>query len=225
MRVIYLKLIATGLLTVCALLIIRQSSFHEPGSNKPVVSPSAAFAPRGGDRLDTPDTSPQPAGLAGKSTQHEVTPSAQPSTDASTSIAVPISDKPAFGVRLADNVRLPAVILALSDSARDPNHKVPAPVAAAMQSIVDTFYQDLAASVRDGAIAGKTTAAESADGAATAPGSEDTVVIQPGPAVDQARARANETYRTLFGDEAYNRLTMNTALEVKPALESASTSH
>ena len=225
MRVIYLKLIATGLLTICALLIIRQSSFHEPGSNKPDGSPSAISAPRSRDRLDTPDVRPQPAALAGISTQHGVTPSEQPSIDASTSVAVPVSDKPAFGVRLADNVRLPAVILALSDSARDPNHKVPAPVAAAMQSIVDTFYQDLAASVREGIIAGNPTAGQSADGVAIAPGSEDTVVIQPGPAVDQARARANETYRTLFGDDAYNRLTMNTALEVKPAVESASASH
>lgn len=111
-----------------------------------------------------------------------------------------------MGIRLADNVQLPAVIIALSNPNRDPNHKIPAPVAAAMQSIVDTFYQALTAAAQAQAAAGK---------AATAPGGDNTAVIQPGPAVDQARARANQAYRALFGDEAYNQLTLNAALEVK----------
>jgi hypothetical protein len=38
-------------------------------------------------------------------------------------------------------------------------------------------------------------------------------VIQPGPAVAHARATAKARYRALFGDEAYNRLTINAALE------------
>ena len=90
-------------------------------------------------------------------------------------------------------------------------NEFPAPVAAAMQGIVDRFYQDLAAGVRQQNAADASSGQISADG-------EDTVVVNPGPIVEAARARANETYRTLFGDDAYNRLTMNTALEVQPAM-------
>ena len=128
------------------------------------------------------------------------------------------------------------MILALGDPNRDPEHKTPAPVAAAMQGIVDRFYQELAASVQDQNPAGTKPSSHAADVSGTEKasgppadasgtgvgGEENTVVIKPGPAVDQARARANETYRALFGDEAYNRMIMNAAIEVMSSAPPAS---
>lgn len=113
----------------------------------------------------------------------------------------PTDNRP-VGIRLADNVQLPAVVLAINAVENNPQSTLPEPVAAAMHAIVDTFYQDLAESSRQ-------------NGSVTSPDEEGTVVIQPGPAVESARARANETYRALFGDDAFNRLTVNTALEVR----------
>jgi len=123
------------------------------------------------------------------------------------------------GLRLSDNVKLPAVILALSDPNRDPEHKLPQPVLDCMQGIVDRFYQDLAASAGNQAGTAGKPPGTSPDPAAPVTAADNTVVIEPGPAVDKARARANEMYRALFGDEAYNRLTMNSALEVQLPVE------
>lgn len=210
MRPFHLRLIATGLLTVCAVLIVRQSLGHNSDSGKARSSHSSA---------NTPTHAPRPLEIATTSRTQPMTPPASAPVPGGTmheeppaaSAAALASSQRAFGIRLADNVRLPAVVLALSMPNRDPQHPIPAPVAAAMQGIVDRFYQDLAAGVRQQNAADASSGQISADG-------EDTVVVNPGPIVDAARARANETYRTLFGDDAYNRLTMNTALEVQPAM-------
>ena len=42
-----------------------------------------------------------------------------------------------------------------------------------------------------------------------------TTVITPGESVDEACNRADEQYRTLFGEAAYNRQGMNSAIEVR----------
>lgn len=49
-------------------------------------------------------------------------------------------------------------------------------------------------------------------------GAAQTVVIEPGPAVDKARTHADELFRTLFGDAAYNLHVMGTMMEVRAPL-------
>ena len=44
---------------------------------------------------------------------------------------------------------------------------------------------------------------------------ELTRVITNGPAVDEARKRADARFKALFGFQAYNRMTMNTLLEAR----------
>lgn len=146
------------------------------------------------------------------------------------------------GVQLADNVKLPAVILAINAARKDPQNKLPAPVAAAMQGIVDTFYRDLAegaaksradtpveasgeqvaSPAQTGESTGETVASPNID-ASGIEITEDTIVIHPGPTVEQARDQANETFRALFGDAAYNQMTMKAMFEVNfstgPVLE------
>ncbi len=186
MRLNYLQITAIGLLIVCVFLIIRQS-----GGNIPAPAPA-----------------PNPA-LSSTPAERRTPAAALPSPNSSavpTATAVTIPDtKPESktpGIRLADNVPLPAVIIDLNTTMKDPERKIPMPIRDAMQSIIDTFYQDLAASVRDRPAG---TTATTTD--------VNTIVIELGPAVDRARATANETYRALFGDAAYNRMTMNAVLE------------
>ena len=82
----------------------------------------------------------------------------------------------------------------------------------AIKGVIDTFYQDLAVSVQnDPAIVGTDAAATETD---------PTILIHPGPAVESARKRANETYRALFGDEAYGQMTMNALLESRLPVDS-----
>lgn len=113
------------------------------------------------------------------------------------------------GIRLADSVKLPAVILAINAAEKDTQTKIPAPVAAAMHGIVDSFYRDLA----DSAEKGDPDTNPEASGAES--GTKDTVVIHPSPEVELAREKANETYRALFGDAAYDQMTMRALMEAQ----------
>lgn len=189
MRLNYQHLAAIGLLIVCAFLIIRQSGGKTPAPGpNPVISSSPTELPSHAVALPSPSPLDVPAATA------EIIPEANLE-----------SKNP--GMRLADNVPLPAVIIDLNTTMKDPERKIPQPIRDAMQAIVDTFYQDLAASVRDQPVGASGPTAKTAD--------DNTIVIEPGPAVDRARATANETYRALFGDAAYNRMTMNALLESK----------
>ena len=82
MRPLYLKLIAAGLITVCALWIIRQTVWQNSGSNISTGSPSVARASRIHDRIKSSDTRPRPATLS-----THAAPSVQPSTHAATHAA------------------------------------------------------------------------------------------------------------------------------------------
>ncbi len=213
MHPLHLKLAATGMLAICVILIIRQTVGHDSGTGdlQPAVNVRMGEADAGSavtaapaqtaqvTKSNAPEPTPATAAL------HAATHAAQPTGSPASQ-----SNSPPLGIRLADNVKLPAVIIALSDPNRDPEHKLPQPVLDCMQGIVDRFYQDLAASA-----AGKQPGSSPDPSAPEAATDDNTVVIEPGPAVDKARARANEMYRALFGDEAYNRLTMNSALEVQ----------
>ncbi|MEI6654354.1 MAG: hypothetical protein WCP45_06265 [Verrucomicrobiota bacterium] len=223
MRPLHLKLVATVVLAVCVLLIIRQSVEHDHGASKPPLSrtvskrvqnaapPATTAAVEIPQVKDSNAPQPAPAAAAQPATAHAAQPTANPAAQSNTQ---------PLGIRLADNVKLPAVIIALSDPNRDPEHKLPQPVLDCMQGIVDRFYQDLAASAGNQAGTASKPPGTSPDPTAPVTAADNnTVVIEPGPAVDKARARANEMYRALFGDEAYNRLTMNSALEVQLPVE------
>ncbi|MEI6196243.1 MAG: hypothetical protein WCS42_18140 [Verrucomicrobiota bacterium] len=217
MRPLHLKLVATVVLAVCALLIIRQTGGHDFSTSKPQSYGTVMQPLQGGGQPTAPPAQvpqtadsnasrPAPAAAAQPAATRAAQPAANPAAQ---------SNIPPLGIRLADNVKLPAVILALSDPNRDPEHKLPQPVLDCMQGIVDRFYQDLAASASNQSGTANKPPGTSPDPAAPVTAADNTVVIEPGPAVDKARARANEMYRALFGDEAYNQLTMNSALEVQ----------
>lgn len=204
-----LHLAATGVLILCATLIIRQSdrngtdTGNAPLPLKPLLSggPQANTPARKLHERETDGSKPindVPDPAATVSELQASTPSQQ---------SPPVTNTP--GIRLADDVKLPAVILALNAAEKDTLHPVPAPIAAAMRAIVSTFYQELADSAR------LTPAGAIPDATDTATEDEITILIKPGPAVERARARANETYRALFGDAAFSRATMNATLEVQ----------
>ena len=233
MRQLHLNLAAIALLALSAFLILRQSLQNSPAHEIPKVSTNSTPSTQPSSQSTQAESISRPAAEGGtvgavplpRISQAHGKPQAKETSAgeaaahfpdrsvtnrATTSLPTtpePSSANPAPGIQLADDVQLPAVIIALSDPNKDPQHKIPPPVAAAMQRIVDSFYQELAASVRENPM-GEDTKPTEADGL-------ETVVIQPGPAVEQARANANEAYRVLFGDEAFNRLMMNAALEAR----------
>lgn len=96
-------------------------------------------------------------------------------------------------IQLADDVRLPAALMPHGTANESPI------VAAARAAIGDRFYRELQE------IAAKETQTEA----------DATVIIHKSPATENALKRANEEYRAFFGDEAFNRKTMDTHLEVK----------
>jgi hypothetical protein len=78
-----------------------------------------------------------------------------------------------------------------------------------MQEIVNTFYRDLS-NHADHVEVGNSPQVSNAQFTA-----EDTTMIHPGPAEQTAREKANQTYRALFGDSAYNQMTMTAVMEVQ----------
>ena len=95
-------------------------------------------------------------------------------------------------VQLGDDVRLPAALMPQDTTNRSPE------VAAAVAAIGDRFYREI-----------QEIAASENPNPAT-----DTTVIHKSPATEQALKRANEEYRMLWGDEAYNRTTIDSHIEV-----------
>lgn len=110
------------------------------------------------------------------------------------------------GVRLADDVRLPAAAMPV-------DFKM-SPVAEKMlKEIVDDYYREVAAAVVPSAAGGPGDEASSGD---------KTVVVSNGPVAESARQRADYRFRALFGNAAYNRMTMNSALEARLPVAQAS---
>ena len=114
------------------------------------------------------------------------------------------ADFPAHAIQLAGDVRLPAAVMALAEIAQPSAEPVPPAVAAAQREIVEKFYQEVAVEMAPPNISPHPELVDAT-----------TVVISPGEAVDNARHRADEQYRTLFGDAAYNRQGIGSAIEVR----------
>lgn len=130
---------------------------------------------------------------------------------------VPDRDDRALGVRLGPDVKLPAASFAKLEPSIHPQMPVSPTVLAANQEIENDFYRELA-----GRAARTPAQADSpaAEGAKPEPAPDDgseqnpTVVIGPGQQVEAALDRANEIYRSLFGNDAYNRRTIESSIEV-----------
>lgn len=95
-------------------------------------------------------------------------------------------------IQLADDVRLPAALMPHNTAGESPI------VTAARAAIGDRFYRELQEIATN----------------ETQPEADATVVIHKSPATENALKRANEEYRALFGDEAFNRRTIDTHIEV-----------
>ena len=124
----------------------------------------------------------------------------------------PVGDQPPLpAIQLADDVRLPAALMPHDTSKESPV------VAAARAAIGDRFYRELQEiAAKDSVTDPATKDSAAKDSAAKDSAAEPTtVVIHQSPATENALKRANEEYRALFGDEAFNRKTMDTQLEVK----------
>lgn len=238
MRATLMYLSAGGLLLVGLVILMR-----EPGSPRPSAASSWTAESKAGHTIQSSSaesdltanhsttnpsskpsrsqsirsmTSPTPNapradGLsggrqAGKPSPDNQAPENQSATnDADSHSNDSIVEVPLPAVRLSDDVQLPAVILTLNQDQADPENLTPQPIKDAMKSIVDTFYQDLAKAALEG------------DHVSQDP--DGTYVIGKGNAVDRARDRANEIYRALFGEDAYNRMTMNAVLESQIPVE------
>ena len=119
----------------------------------------------------------------------------------------PVGDQPPLpAIQLADDVRLPAALMPHDTSKESPV------VAAARAAIGDRFYRELQEIAAKDSVTDPATIDSAAKDSAAEP---TTVVIHQSPATENALKRANEQYRALFGDEAFNRKTMDTQLEVK----------
>jgi len=104
-------------------------------------------------------------------------------------------------IQLAEDVRLPAALMPHQTANESPA------VTAARLAIGERFYRELQEIVANQAQVDATVQTP-VDAAAT-------TVIHQSRATENALRRANEEYRALFGDEAFNRKTMDTHLEVK----------
>ena len=104
--------------------------------------------------------------------------------------------------RLGSDVRLPAALMHQAMATAT----TPA-IATASQGIIDSFYQEISTHARDGMAEEQVNSPQATN--------DDTRIVPAGPDADKARGRADETYRALYGNEAYNRHSINSALEVR----------
>lgn len=104
--------------------------------------------------------------------------------------------------RLGSDVRLPAALMhqAMATTATSA-------IATASQGIIDSFYQEISPHARDRTAEEQVTSPQAKN--------DDTRIVPAGPDADKARRRADETYRAVYGNEAYNRHSINSALEVR----------
>lgn len=177
---------ASGLLILCGTLIIVQ--LHDDRGKKPMravnhrtANPLCRTSRKG---IITKYADDAARGAFLPSAKHDSTPQGSRFT----------------GVQLAENVKLPAVILAIKEADQEVEQRGNTAVTAAMHGMVDTFYRDLI----DHHAAGDTSEVLNTG---------DILVIHPSRSVDQAREQADQTYRTLFGDAAHDQMTMRALLE------------
>jgi hypothetical protein len=117
-------------------------------------------------------------------------------------------------VRLAPDVKLPAASFAKLEPRFQPNMPASPVVAAANQEIENDFYRELAGRAARTPRPSPDALDNSGEAPGDNPGQDDTVVIGPGQDLEAALDRANEIYRSLFGNDAYNRRMVESSIEV-----------
>ena len=120
-----------------------------------------------------------------------------------------------LGVRLAANVRLPAAAM--------PNDlKLTVVSRKALQDILDDYYRELALGiVPEEQVTDPEMKPSQTGQVETADNGERTMVVTNGPVADAARKRADQRFRALFGNAAYNRITMHAQMELLMSADAA----
>ncbi len=115
-----------------------------------------------------------------------------------------------MGIRLAPDVRLPVAAMPL-------DFKISPVAKTVLDQIVADYYREIASPPpsKDQNRNDNPTDSTSTDLIEESETGELTRVITNGPAVDEARKRADARFKALFGFQAYNRMTMNTLLEAR----------
>ena len=115
------------------------------------------------------------------------------------------ADIPPTAIRLSNDFRLPAAILAAAARRAEPSpNAIPAPIAAMSETLIANFYQSLATEV--------SRYDESSVEIDPVTG-ESTRVIEPNAMTDGIRKQSDELYRSLYGNEAYNQFLRQSAIE------------
>lgn len=230
MRALHLKLLATGLLTAAACNFIFNSDSSPRETRDRADRPKERIAPQGQDFGTVPTTSKR-AGSESVTPQARRTPENGRSSvprDPGSEVSATREDHPEMAARtagpqsrpgfpraiqLAANVQLPAAVMAKGTWAANPSLANSPTAMAANEEIVNSFYRELSERLseppptRNGE---SSTEPPATDSQAADP---TTVVVTEGPIIQDARERANQRFRTLYGNEAYNRLIMNAAIE------------
>jgi hypothetical protein len=223
MRPLYLKLAATCLIATSAVLILRQSGSSDSGSGPQAASVPDSRLHRSGSPASPSVIFPHPqtAPCFRVPSPQDAATAARPSANNMPNPApAPLSNTQGRAVQLAANVRLPAALMDLAETAVDNRISVSPAADAAKRDIATAFYQRLASDATAGPAWRQPSPADRPDAAAPEAGTADTGMIEPGPVADNASTLANESYRALFGDDAYNRQTMNSAIEVRLPVDS-----
>ena len=113
---------------------------------------------------------------------------------------------PPPGLRLAENVRLPAAAMPVEMKLTPVAEKV-------LKNILDDYYRDLAAGLAPVMEAVSNGGQVEGSPVETGEQGEKTVVVTNGEVAEYARKRADARFRAIFGYAAYNRITMQSALE------------
>ncbi len=229
MRPIHLKIAAIGILTLAMLLLARRMGAYPPCKDNASLNtrtssrviPDSTHSRRPTPGLPKPYTDAREDTLSGSTGQSTSQNSAESFPDRKTITSGVASDsnpvalriaeaghsstthvKQLPAIQLAENSKLPAAIMALGS----PSQLTTPTVEVACRAMADAFYLDLAQKV------GGKSATD--DSPVDSMQEEPTTVINPGPDLDEAIYRSNELYRTLFGNDAYNGHSMNSAIEV-----------
>jgi hypothetical protein len=208
MRPLTLRLAGSGVLATCALLIAREIGSDVAGDDS---SPNIRLRSESGSLLSPSLAEAKLAARRpGGDTSADFESSADPNRRLPGGSLHPVASTPLPAVQLSASARLPAVILAQFDSDAGDCQPTTPETTAASDALEASFYLNLAERV----------AADSQDNIASAGSDaqllagEATAVIEPGPVLDAATATANERFRALFGQNAYNRRSIASALEV-----------
>jgi hypothetical protein len=104
------------------------------------------------------------------------------------------------GIQLAPDVRLPVAALPIDFKTNEVTARM-------LDIIVSDYYRDLAAGVTGDGNEDRATLIEE--------GGEQTIIVSNGPEAEAARHRADWRFRTIFGKDAFNRMSMQSNLEAR----------